>query len=98
MCRKRQSSGALKSWDNVPSYSLHYGLGQPLFRLTSCSLNLLALSFGIHAVVVTILSLAATLLVCELLIKRIRVVVVWHEAQQAATREARVTLHSLNNL
>ncbi len=33
--------GALKSWDNVPSYSLHYELGQLLFSITSWSSVLL---------------------------------------------------------
>jgi hypothetical protein len=40
---------ALKSWDNVPSYSLHYEFGQLLFSLTSWSSVLLVLSFGMHA-------------------------------------------------
>ena len=40
--------GALTSWDNVPSYSLRYELGQLLFILTSWSGVLLVLSFGMH--------------------------------------------------
>lgn len=41
--------GVLKSWDNVPSYSVPYEFGQLLFSITSWSLVLLVLSFGMRA-------------------------------------------------